>query len=72
MISRFMLYIDGILPSILRYFKNHTIIPTKVNVREQLRGYHRGGVSPAITPPRGIEGTNEMIILSVVRAKGLI
>ena len=32
---------------------------TRVNVREQPRGY-RGDVSPAITPPRGIEGTNRI------------
>lgn len=40
-----------------------TLIPI-----EQLRGY-RGDVSPAITPPRGIEGTNRMI-LSLVQEKG--
>ena len=39
-----------------------TIIPI-----EQLRGY-RGDVSSAITPPRGMEGTNRMI-LSLVREK---
>lgn len=42
----------------------------RVNVREQLRG-SRGDVSPAITPPRGIEGTNRMIP-SIAWAKGLL
>jgi hypothetical protein len=54
------MHIDEILPGILRHFYYHT----QVNVREQLRGY-RGDVSPTITPPRGIDGTNRMILSQV-------
>lgn len=61
MILQHMLYIDGDFalysPAFFYYY-------TRVNVREQFRGY-RGDVSPSVTPPRGIEGTNRMILSQV-------
>lgn len=60
MILQSMLYIDGTFPCTPWHFYYHI----RVKAREQLRGY-RGDVSPAITPPRGIEGTNR-VILSLV------